>query len=131
MKTSTLTGFRKIVGMIGCVWVILLTGCQVDTSTDLYQNIQKQTSQFSTNAEQKKQDSVVYITELSYSIANSCKRYAPFVGVISVALGALLLHLISEDQAMRKKVWVLFIFGIPGLSILLGFGLPWLVGAML
>lgn len=136
MRNLKFEDFKKICTrlsyLVTLMGTMILTGCGgVDTSSDLYQNIQQQTQQLTLDAAEKKQYSVAYVTEKAYEFCNACKQYAPTIIVASILIGVLLLHIISEDQAIRRKAIMIFFFGIPGVMLLLAFGLSWLVGAFL
>lgn len=125
-------GFSKLKRIPILFTTVLLTGCSsVDTSSDLYQNIKQQTDQFASNSEEVKQNSLVYLTEQMYNTCITLKRVAPAVMIISWVVGGLLLHLITEDQTVRKKVLTIFIIGIPVLMFVASYGLSWLVGNFL
>ena len=112
--------------------MLWLTGCgQVDTSTELYQNIQQQTQQFTADASERKQYSVAHLTESAYEFCNGCKACAPVVIIASILIGVLILHIVSEDQTIRRKAIMIFFVGIPVVMLALAFGLSWLVGAFL
>lgn len=122
---------KKIAAIMGILSMMMLTGCEIQSDTELYNQIQNQTSMFADNTQQAKQNSVVYITEKAYDFCNSLKSIAPIVIVISIAIGLLLLHLVQEDQGIRKKALFLFIITIPVLMFTLTYGLSWLVGTFL
>lgn len=114
------------------VGAFFLTGCsQVDTSSDLYQSIQQQTQQFTADASDRKVYSAAYIIEKTYEFCTICQAWAPLVSAVSILIGALILHLVSEDQAIRRKAWAIFIIGIPVLMGIFGGLLPWFVGEYL
>lgn len=114
------------------VAMMLLAGCgQVNTSSDLYQNIQQQTQQFTADVDERKKYSVAHLTEGAYEFCNACKQYAPIVIVASIFIGILILHIVSEDQTIRRKAIMIFFIGIPVIMLALTFGLSWLVGAFL
>lgn len=135
MKNLVLDVFREIRVVCACVlflFVLTMTGCSsVDTSSDLYQHIKSQTDQFANNTEQAKEDSIVYLTEKAYDFCNSLKRVAPFIIIGSFLFGILLLHIITEEQAIRQKAIFVFCVTIPAVTIILTYGLSWLVGTFL
>jgi len=136
MKRMIFSGIKqvrlKISYLCSLVMMMFLPGCgQIDTSTDLYQSIQQQTQQFTADVDERKKYSVAYFTEGAYVFCNACKQYAPIIIVVSIFIGILILHIVSEDQTIRRKAIMIFFIGIPILMLILAFGLSWLVGAFL
>lgn len=130
-KHSVSALFKKFVLLIGIASTLLLTGCQINTDTDLYNQIKSQTNVFAANTQQQKQDSIVYITEKAYDFCTSLKSIAPVVIVVSFIIGILILHIVQEDQAIRKRALFIFIISIPCGMFVITYGLSWLVGTFL
>ena len=122
---------KKMFVLMCMMCVMFLTGCQVDTSTDLYNHIKQQTDVYTNNTAQIKKDSVVYLTEKAYDFCNNLKRVAPMVIIGSEVIGLALLNIVKEDQRIRKHALFLFIITIPLIMFLLTYGLSWLVGTFL
>lgn len=125
-------GFRKIKRLPMVVSLFLLTGCSgVDTNSDMYNKIKEQTQQFTNQTQASRQESAAYFTERMYEFCNDLKKCAPAVIVGSILIGVLLMHIISEDQAIRRQAILVFIVAIPLVMFLVTYGLSWLVGTFL
>lgn len=132
MTNLVYEGFKKIRMIPMGLSMFLMTGCSsVDTQSDLYQRIKMQTDQFANATAQTKDDSVVYLTEQIYDACRKCQAVGPYIFALSIVIGVLLLHLVSEDQGIRQKAIGIFLVGIPFLVGLFTFVVPWLVGTYL
>ena len=109
--------------------LLFLTGCQLDTDNAIYNKVKGQTDIFTANTQQAKKDGVVYLVEIVYDFCNSLRTITPIVMVASWVIGIVLLMVIQQDQALRKRAIFMFIIGIPLIFFLLTYVLLWLVGA--
>lgn len=136
MKTTAIS--RNLTAKIACMFMLLLMslplgGCALDyvnTDSDIYQNIQDQTRSFAEDRDKQRVNGVDWMVEKVYAIARKPYKFW-IVAVACECIGIVALKLVTNDQAIRQRIVLTFMLGIPALCILLSFVLPYMVGRFL
>lgn len=106
----------------------LLTGCGlVDTRSDLYRNVREHTEQFSQNKDSIEVQGTAAITNAILKASSGAKMATYIICPLSWFITWLVLHIVTEDQAVQKKTILTFGIFIPALSIVAAFLIPELV----
>lgn len=113
--------------------VLVTSGCaMVDTESEIYEKIQSQTTQFSVeNADTSGKDWWLVFSEKAYDFCNALKAVAPWIIIGSFIIGIIILKVVTEDQAIRRKAIATFCVAIPVLVFAATYGFAWLIGTFI